>query len=211
MIKKLGAALAVLLTSVPAWAEMPPLKPEVGYEGEAVINAPQAGGPIPVRIYGEGDYYRAEMTPRPGMTSYSVINFESGKVISWMKGGPMAQMGNYYMEMDAKKNGGPMGNWADAEEKVTFTKKGQSTVAGEECTIWHGKPKDGSQGGSACITDDGLRLSMTPDGETEPVFKVTRFSRGDQPDGLFGPPNGFQPMPFKMPGNMGGMMGGMPQ
>ncbi len=212
MLKTLGLALGALVVSTAVWAETPPLEPTVGYEGDAVINDVKGGRSMTMKINGEGNLYRSEMNPQPGMTVYSVINFDTGKIISWMKGGPMAQMGNYYMEMDGKKNKGPMGNWADAKDKVTFTKKGTSTVAGADCTLWHGQPKDGSQGGTVCVTDEGLRLSMTPDGETKPVFEVTRFTTGDQDDALFGPPAGFQPFPYQLPGGAGGAMGpgGMP-
>jgi len=207
MIKKIGLTLGLALLSSTALADQPVLKPQTGFEGDAVINDSRSGQHMTVRIHGEGDKFRSEMSPQPGMSMTSVINFKTGKSIMWMKGGPMAQMGNYYFETKLSNKNGPM-NMEEAAKNADFTKKGTKTIAGETCTLWHGQPKDGSKGGTSCITDDGLHLSHTPDGETQPVFEVTRFTRGDQDDALFAPPPGSQPSPFQLPGNMGG--GGMP-
>lgn len=61
-------------------------------------------------------------------------------------------------------------------------RRGDSTVAGERCTIWKIVAHDSENRATACITGDNiaLRTQATVDGKTRTVFEVTELKRQPQ-------------------------------
>ncbi|MFP8967512.1 hypothetical protein ACKC9G_13090 [Pokkaliibacter sp. CJK22405] len=78
----------------------------------------------------------------------------------------------------------------------------QRTIAGEHCREWKLHDKAGSlPDTNACLTDDGVLLSVVQPGISTPLYLVSNIERGPQAASLFMPPAGYQVM------NVGGMLG----
>ncbi len=73
---------------------------------------------------------------------------------------------------------------------VTMTPVGADAVAGVPCTKWD--MKGPHNGGSACITQDGLVLRLRGGEAGQPVLEATSVAYGPQPDSLFAVPPAYK-------------------
>lgn len=73
---------------------------------------------------------------------------------------------------------------------VTMQQAGQDRVADTPCVLWTMQaPRSRS---TACITADGLLLSLHADGTAQPALEATHVTYATQPPGLFDIPAGFK-------------------
>lgn len=72
---------------------------------------------------------------------------------------------------------------------VTMHASGGEQVAGTPCTVWTMQAPNARA--TACITNDGLLLSLREEGTAQPALEAIRVTYGTQPPGLFEIPNGF--------------------
>jgi hypothetical protein len=94
-----------------------------------------------------------------------------------------------YVERQVGKTGNP---GMFLKPAMRFTRQGKATIAGLECTEWKIRPPASDQdGGSACVTDDGVALRLTSAGNSQLSLVATVVAYGAPPEGVFVPPPDF--------------------
>lgn len=181
----LSAALA--LCSAAALADTLPL-PSVDYEmtakvfGGGSMSSRHAGGKIRTEVQAPG-------MPAPMI---GIIDLKAKKMV-----GLMSLPGQPPMAMEIDIGDDPSMGFAVGEGE----RAGTGTIAGESCDLWKIRPQsdeDREFNGVACITRDGIPLSMegTIEGKRERFFEATSLKRGAQDPKLFVVPANVQKMPM---------------
>ena len=79
---------------------------------------------------------------------------------------------------------------------MVFTRQGNDVVAHAPCIVWkvvvHGK---GDTGDTACVTNDGIVLSLWSPTGSVATMTATAIHYGPTPDGVFDPPAGYKSQP----------------
>jgi hypothetical protein len=79
---------------------------------------------------------------------------------------------------------------------MTLTRLGADAVAHAPCTVWKIAVADkADDGGTACVTDDGIVLRLTSRIPTVTTMTATTIHYGAPPEGAFAPPAGFKREP----------------
>lgn len=183
----LSATLALSLVSTAATAETLPL-PSVDYEmtakvfGGGTMSSRHAGGKIRTEVQVPG-------MPGPMV---GIIDLKAKKMV-----GLMSLPGQPPMAMEIEIGDDPSMGFAVGEGERT----GTGSIAGEACDLWKIKAQseqDKEFNGTACITKDGIPLSMegTIEGKRERFFEATALKRGPQDPKLFVIPANVQKMPM---------------
>ncbi len=185
------SAMLVLFSGNAAMAEPIPL-PSVDYEatakafGGAQMSSRHAGGKVRVEI---------QMTGMP-VPMISIVDLKAKKMV-----GLMSLPGQPPMALEVELDNDPSLGITTGQGRRT----GSASVAGEACDLWALEgtvPDEKEFAGVACVTKDGIPLSMegTIDGKREKIFEVTSLKRGAQDPKLFVVPANVQKM--QMPKEM---------
>jgi outer membrane lipoprotein-sorting protein len=176
-----ACALAACNPSAPSGAAFPDLT-RASYRAEATVAGPD--GATPVVMIRSGDKMRMEMASPQGQMAV-VSNGETGESFVLMTSGGQTTA----MQLSAIDYTNPAEEW-NAEMAATATRTGSCSVAGESGSEWTRVVDDETS--TACLTDDGIILRATENGET--TWETTRVERGPQRADLFVLPPGVQVM-----------------
>ncbi len=81
-------------------------------------------------------------------------------------------------------------------DKMNFTRKGSTTIAGLSCTDWD--VANGAAGqGTVCVTDDGVLLRATRDKPVAGSMEAIHVTYGPTPANIFTPPPDYAFIPSK--------------
>jgi hypothetical protein len=79
---------------------------------------------------------------------------------------------------------------------MTLTRQGVEMVAHAPCTVWKiAVPGKADDGGTACVTDDGIVLRLASKVPTPTTMTATTIHYDAPPEGAFTPPEGFKREP----------------
>ena len=156
-------------------------------------DSPGAPREMHMFLKAQGSLMRIDAAGQPG---YALVDRPNNRMFLVM------DSQKAYMEMDSTESGGPQQFMLNPS--MQFTRKGAATVAGQPCTVWSVRAKQGT--GLACITADGIMLraqGVGADGSRTGGLEATSVSYAAQPDALFAPPVGYTKM------DMAAMLHGM--
>lgn len=156
---------------------------QASYRAEANVRGPD-GATIPVVMIRSGNKLRMEMTTPQGAQTI-IVNPDANEsyVIAEARGMRMA------MRTDASQVPDASQAWS-GDLAANATRTGTCSVAGESGSEWSRQEADGTN--TACVTNDGIILRATQNGET--TWETTSVSRGAQDASLFTLPPGVQTM-----------------
>ena len=156
---------------------------QASYRAEATALGPD-GNATPVVMIRSGNKMRMEMASPEGQMAM-VNNGDTGESFVLMTNDGQTTA----MSMSALDYRNPADAW-NAEMASTATRIGACAAAGETGSEWTREADGGTT--TACVTDDGIILRATDDGET--TWETTSVQRGPQSADLFVLPAGVQVM-----------------
>ena len=180
---KAPAFFAALLLSVTASAQdRPAVRPTrdvtVDYQLQA-IDAQGSSSVHTIRLSwtGKGNHLRLEMPGGPGFVLVDYAAHKMDLVITQQRA---------FMALPFDPSVAP---GLSIPSDVAMHIAGSEQVADTPCTVWIMQAPEARA--TACITSDGLLLSLRTEGIVQPALEAIRVTYGTQPSDLFKIPDGF--------------------
>lgn len=181
-MKGLASVAALLLPVMASAQERPAVRPTHDVTVDYQLQAVDAHGSASVRIIrlswtGNGNRLRLDMQ---GGTGFVLVDYAAHRmelVITQQKA---------FVALPFDPSVAP---GLSIPPDVAMHASGSEQVAGTRCTVWIMRAP-GAQA-TACITNDGLLLSLRTEDTSRPALEAIRVTYGTQAPGLFEIPNGF--------------------
>ena len=181
-MKALGSFIALLLPVMASAQERPAVRPTHDVTVDYQLQAVDAHGSATVRIIrlswsGKGNRLRLDVQ---GGTGFVLVDYAAHRmelVITQQKA---------FVALPFDPSVAP---GLSVPPDVAMHASGSEQVAGTPCTMWIMQAP--GERATACITNDGLLLSLRTENTAPPALEAIRVTYGNQPPGLFEVPNGF--------------------
>lgn len=173
---------AVLLSAMASAQDRPSVRPIRDVTVDYQLQAIDANGSPSVRTIrlswtGKGNHLRLDMQGGPGFVLVDYAAHKMDLVITQQK---------TFMALPFDPSIAP---GLSIPPDVMMHVSGSEQVAGTPCAVWTMRAHDAEA--TACITNDGLLLSLRTEGTTNPALEAVHVTYGAQPSDLFRIPDGF--------------------